>query len=99
MTELELWVRMGVGRLTALGLELGCSKQNIEQLVKSNKHKDEKRIAEAVLNIEGRESRVVRCCKNNILNSAKFSAHSIEWVRKKAHFNLIFWSEQYAKHC
>ena len=99
MTELELWVKMGTGRLTALSLELECSKQNVEQLVRSIEHKNKERIVNAVESIEAREKRVARCCKNNILNSAKFSAHAEEWIRKKAQFSLIVWSEFYAKHC
>lgn len=99
MTELELWVRMGVGRITALGLELNCSKQNVEQLIKSKTHKNPDGIANAITNIEQREARVERCCRNNILGAARFTTHSQEWIRKKAQFSLIVWSEFYAKHC
>lgn len=96
MTELGLWVKMGVGRLTALSLELECSKQNVAQLVLSVSHKDPIALSKAIENIEAREKRQNRCCKNNVLGAAKYTQHKNEQVRKKAQFELIRWSEYYA---
>jgi len=99
MTELDMWVKMGTGRLTALGVELECSKQNVEQLVLSKKHKNPEAIAKAIEKIESREKRLNRCCKNNVLGAAKYTQHKNEQVRKKAQFELIRWSEYYAITC
>lgn len=98
MTHLELWVKLGSGRLTALANELECSISNAFQLISSEKNKDPKRLENAINNVEGREKKQKRCCKNNVLKSASLVSHHEEWVKKKAQFELIRWSEFYASH-
>lgn len=92
MNELEIWLLFGHKRAAGLAKVLGCSRQNIrKETVLSD------RVLSAINTVEKKEMSSLKSCEFNILRSAKLTEHSDDRVRNRAYFNLVVWSEIYAR--
>lgn len=93
MNDLEIWVMMGKGRISALSRYMGVSRQYIHKNI-SKLCKDE--VLDAMNKVEQYEMRTGRCAENNVLCSALNLNHENLRVRSFAKDSLIAWSEIYA---
>ena len=94
MRELEMWCMFGHGRKLALCEKIGCSRQNLELLIKSNKNK---RSYKTEMNqVEQDEMFSVGKAKRNMIRAAEYIAHDDFIVQQRAHFELARWADIYA---
>lgn len=92
MNELEIWLLFGHKRAAGLAKILGCSRQNIRKETVLTE-----RILDAINQVEKKEMSNPRTCKFNIIRAAELTAHRDDRVRNRAYFNLVVWSEIYAR--
>lgn len=92
MNELEVWLLFGKKRAPALARELGCSRQNIQMISLLTD-----RVLAAINAVEKKEMQHSESCEFNILQAAKLTTHTDDRVRNRAYFNLVVWSEIYAR--
>lgn len=94
MKELEMWCMFGYGRKLALCEKIGCSRQNLEWLIKSTSNK--KSYASEMSQVEQDEMFSIDKAKRNMIRAAEHIAHDDLMVQKKAHFELVRWADIYA---
>lgn len=97
--ELSVWCEMGVGRQTALAKQLGCSRQYINNITCDSvpiAQDQEERLRRAMNRVEIRESKLLRCAKNNVLKCAKMVNNSDKFVSEWAKKSLMKWSVIYS---
>lgn len=94
MTELNIWVMFGHGRLTQLAKRLNMPINTLKK--KAEKHEFMTDDIYLMMNqIECREMRSSRSVEINILKAAKLTTHESDIIMKRAYFALITWSEIY----
>ena len=94
MKELEMWCMFGHGRKLALCEKIGCSRQNLEQLIKSSENK--RSYKTEMSQVEQDEMFSIEKAKRNMIRAAEHIAHDDLTVQKKAHFELARWADIYA---
>ena len=94
MNKIQMWCMFGHGRKLALCEKIGCSRQNLEQLIKSG---DNKRSYKAEINqVEQDEMFSIDKAKRNMIRAAEHIAHDDFSVQQRAHFELARWADIYA---
>lgn len=94
MKEIEIWCMFGHGRKLALCEKIGCSRQNLEQLIKSTSNK--KTYSCEMNQVEQDEMFNIDKAKRNMIRAAEHIAHDDLNVQKKAYFELTRWADIYA---
>lgn len=92
MSELEIWLLFGHKRAAGLAKILGCSRQNVRKETVLTE-----RVLDAINQVEKKEMSNSETCKFNIIRAAELTVHSDDRVRNRAYFNLVVWSEIYAR--
>ena len=90
MNDLEIWVMLGKGRISALARYMGVSRQYVGKNI-SRLCKDE--VLMAMNKVEQYEMNVERCIKNNIVCSAMKMSDLDKRVREFARHSFTAWSE------
>lgn len=90
MNDLEIWVMLGKGRISALARYMGVSRQYVSKNISTLKKKE---VFDAMDKVEQYEMRLARCVKNNIVCSAMNINNSDERIRELAKEAVIYWSE------
>lgn len=94
MGEIELWCMFGHGRKLSLSKAIGCSRQNLEQLINAEANKRDYR--KEMNKVEQEEMFNPDKAKRNMIRAAEHIAHDDLKVQKKAHFELARWADIYA---
>ena len=94
MKELEMWCMFGYRRKLALCEKIGCSRQNLEQLIKSSENK--RRYKAEINQVEQDEMFSIEKAKRNMIRAAEHIAHDDFSVQQRAHFELARWADIYA---
>ena len=94
MKDLELWCMFGHGRKLALCEKIGCSRQNLEQLIKANENK--RSYKAEMSEVEQDEMFSIERAKRNMIRAAQHIAHDDLSVQQIAYFELARWADIYA---
>ena len=94
MKELEMWCMFGYRRKLALCEKIGCSRQNLEQLIKSSENKRSHKTE--MSQVEQDEMFSVDKAKRNMIRAAEHIAQEDFRVQKKALFELPRGADFYA---
>lgn len=84
----------GHGRKLSLSKAIGCSRQNLEQLINAEANKRDYR--KEMNKVEQEEMFNPDKAKRNMIRAAEHIAHDDLKVQKKAHFELARWADIYA---
>ena len=94
MNELKMWCMFGHGRKLALCEKIGCSRQNLELLIKAEKNKRSYKTEMSL--VEQDEMFSIDKAKRNMIRAAEHIAHDDSIVQQRAHFELARWADIYA---
>ena len=94
MKELEIWCMFGYRRKLALCEKIGCSRQNLEQLIKSSENK--RNYKAEMSQVEQDEMFSIDKAKRNMIRAAEHIAHDDLAVQQRAYFELARWADIYA---